>query len=79
MQVPLEILLYEAFLIPVFLPTFTLLHTHRNGYILHAENIMDDRKVNHLRETYKERLFSLNKIKINLKLLRYIEKYDFIR
>ena len=40
---------------------------------------MDDRKVDHLRETCKERLFSLNKIKINLKILRCIEKYDFIK
>ena len=41
--------------------------------------IVDDRKADHLRETYKERLFSLNKIKINLKILTYIEKYDFIK
>ena len=41
--------------------------------------VVDDRKVDHLRETYKEQLFSLNKIKINLKILRYIEKYDFIK
>ena len=40
---------------------------------------MDDRKVDHLRETYKEQLFSLDKIKTNLKILRYIEKYDFIK
>ena len=42
-------------------------------------HIVDDRKVDHPRETYKEQLFSPNKIKINLKILRYIEKYDFIK
>ena len=30
--------------------------------------VVDDHKVDHLTETYKERLFSLNKIKINLKI-----------
>ena len=41
--------------------------------------IVDDHKVDHLRETCKELLFSLKKIKINLKILRYIEKYDFLK
>ena len=41
--------------------------------------IVDDHKVDHLRETYKEQLFLLKKIKINFKILRYIEKYDFIK
>ena len=42
-------------------------------------NIVDDHKVDHLRETYKDQLFLLKKIKINFKILRYIEKYDFIK
>ena len=39
--------------------------------------IVDDCKVYHLRVPYKERLFSLNKSKSNLKM--YIKKYDFIK
>ena len=42
-------------------------------------HIVDDRKVDHLRETYKERLFSLNKNKMTLKILTYNEQYDFIK
>ena len=50
------------------------------SYVLINNNIVDDRKVAyHLRDTCKRRLFSLTKIKINLNILRYIEKYDFIK
>ena len=55
------------------------IHFSEAGSIYTQLYIVDDRKVDHLRETYKEQLFSLNKIKINLKILRYIEKYDFIK
>ena len=41
--------------------------------------IVDDCKVNHFRQTYKEKLFLLNNVKINLKILRYIKKHDFIK
>ena len=53
--------------------------TTRGQLMQGSSTVVDDRKVDHLRETYKERLFSLNKNKINLKILSYIEKYDCIK